>query len=271
MACSCKICHSQDLEIVMPVQEWVDRHLATPGSKHHRRAAFMSAHGTLGMQNVNQCNDCGFLSVDPMPGCDELKSYYQGDYAVTTGIDRSAARLPRYRRKIEKLSRGQDFKTFLDIGTNVGTTAEAARLTGLDSTGIDFGADAIAAARKRFPNGRYIHGAVQDFARASGGKKYDLVWMTEVIEHCPDPRTLIESVRSLVGRRLYLTTPDVGTMPRDKLSWKHLHYPEHVSLFSKAAMNRLLEDTGFSNIQYNSAWGTRRFFGSRMVLTCDPA
>lgn len=95
----------------------------------------------------------------------------------------------------------------LDIGCGAGLASEAFARLGFDTTGIDAGEDAIAAAREHqrlFPLPRsaapltYRHGAAEELREE--GRQFDIVSALEVIEHVRDPlefmRLLADLTRS---------------------------------------------------------------------------
>jgi SAM-dependent methyltransferase len=84
-------------------------------------------------------------------------------------------------------------------------------------------------------------------------KRFDWVFMVEVIEHLLDPIAELVKVRSRMapGGSLVLTTPNAGGW-RARLSrteWREAQNPTHINLFSPLALQRCLERAGFSDIR----------------------
>ena len=105
-------------------------------------------------------------------------------------------------RYIAQRAGGLDGLRVLDIGCGAGILSEALQQSGADVTGIDLAAEAITAARS--------HAAAQDrdieyqtiSAEALAEERpghYDLVCCLEMLEHVPDPESIVRACAQLVG------------------------------------------------------------------------
>lgn len=81
------------------------------------------------------------------------------------------------------------------------------------------------------------------------GEKYDLIWMSHVLEHSPtwlDARTMVQSARSLLadGGSLVVVSPDILSWRREfwNVDWSH-GYPTSVRNVSQ-----LFSDVGFGDV-----------------------
>jgi hypothetical protein len=78
-------------------------------------------------------------------------------------------------------------------------------------------------------------------------QRYDLVVLSNVLEHVADPLALLQRVGSLLaaGARLYVEVPFEALMrdaENDAAAWRRKrHWHEHVNFFSLHALRRLLE------------------------------
>jgi SAM-dependent methyltransferase len=89
----------------------------------------------------------------------------------------------------------------------------------------------------------------------------DVIALFDVLEHVQDPRSLFELCRKLLRHDgiLVIQTPcyKEGLTYAEKCDAKdkflHLFIPEHLHLFSKTAVARLLVETGFPEISFDSA------------------
>ncbi|MBN8532092.1 MAG: class I SAM-dependent methyltransferase, partial [Alphaproteobacteria bacterium] len=136
---------------------------------------------------------------------------------------------------------------FLDIGCNLGYATEAARREGFNATGIEIDNDAVTTASISFPQNDYVCTTAEAFAKT--GRRFDLLYCSEVIEHVPDMHGFAAAMAKLAkpGGHVFITTPDAGHFLRPKhfISWNEVKPPEHVCWYSKSTLQRLLEQHGF--------------------------
>ncbi len=90
----------------------------------------------------------------------------------------------------------------------------------------------------------------------------DLVCCRHVLEHVPQPRAFIETVRRAVGERtdtaLYFEVPNVLHTFRDLAIWDLIY--EHFSYFSPSSLAFLFAECGFRVERVNEVYG-RQFIG----------
>ena len=89
----------------------------------------------------------------------------------------------------------------LDVGCGGGILSESMAAQGAEVAGIDLGIEALAVARRHASRGGlkidYQQKAVEDLA-ASGTEPYDLVTCMELLEHVPDPRSVVRASSRLL-------------------------------------------------------------------------
>lgn len=99
----------------------------------------------------------------------------------------------------------------LDVGCGGGLLSEALAQSGGRVTGIDLSAAALDAARAHLPSGKmhitYQHTRAEDLADAMPGA-FDVVVCMELLEHVPDPRSVITACHTLLrpGGDLFVST-----------------------------------------------------------------
>jgi hypothetical protein len=90
--------------------------------------------------------------------------------------------------------------------------------------------------------------------RTASGERYQLVWLSNVLEHVLDPLALLESLRSLVADDavLVVTVPNDGSVLHESLLetgditerfW--IAIPDHVSYFTAQSLRRTAAATGW--------------------------
>jgi 2-polyprenyl-3-methyl-5-hydroxy-6-metoxy-1,4-benzoquinol methylase len=84
-------------------------------------------------------------------------------------------------------------------------------------------------------------------------KKFDWIFMVEVIEHLLDPLQELHNIYHYLSPkgRLVITTPNAKgwRATLDKFNWREVQNPTHINLFSKIILIRELKKAGFTNIK----------------------
>jgi len=200
----------------------------------------------VGEKNTHQlfrCAQCGFIFVDPIPSADELTAFYQ-NYKVNPNYARKTdAKIARSKRRIARHMHRAPGKKFLDVGCNIGTGVEAARLLEFDAYGIDIDSESVGLAQDLYPRNQYHAGPIESLPATWGN--FDFIYSSEVIEHLPDPHAYYNALTARMAKSalLYITTPDAGhwRIPRDFVSWQDVKPPEHLLYFTKPTLKRFLE------------------------------
>jgi SAM-dependent methyltransferase len=203
-----------------------------------------------------RCTDCGFVLMDPLPTRTELSELYPADYhnfdPPSNGISRLL--LDRYYEHQSALCRRRmaEGGSFLEIGCAAGDILERMQRSGHhDVRGIEISREACEQAWKRDLN--VFHGTLDEF---ESDDKFDLVFMSHVIEHVLDPVATVAKIRTMLKPRgvLYLETPNVRALDSRlwKSRWGLIHYPRHLYLFDRSTVRRLLEASGLVDVRVAS-------------------
>jgi SAM-dependent methyltransferase len=151
---------------------------------------------------LNKCHNCSFVQPSALPddpdyfsllyqqqwGEKFLNEYYDygdKDYIFATIL-----------RQLNKLVPSSHPRTLLDVGTFLGRFVAMAREQGWDAEGLETNCPAVAVARAR--TGGTIHQGTAE-TLASLGRKFTAVVFTDVLEHIPDPVTVLRSLQHLTA------------------------------------------------------------------------
>ncbi len=143
----------------------------------------------------------------------------------------------------------------LDVGCGSGAMGEAARAAGNRVTGVELAESAVEAARKRLDRAlRFDVTDVTGLARELG-EKYDRIVFADILEHLPDPASVLSAYSSLLkpGGRVLISVPNVAAWTvRFGLLLGNFEYAEsgildrtHLRFYTRRSGIRLLEDAGF--------------------------
>ncbi|HUS09854.1 MAG TPA: class I SAM-dependent methyltransferase [Pyrinomonadaceae bacterium] len=146
----------------------------------------------------------------------------------------------------------------LDVGCGAGTFLEAAARAGWDATGVEVSrtaADHVTSKGFEVFCGELEKAGYPD-------RHFDVVILSEVLEHVPDPKALLKASAKVLrpGGLLWGTTPHGrGISARILgLGWSIVCPPEHLQLFSLAGMKGLLSGAGFKQVEL-ATHGTNPF------------
>ncbi|MEY4744999.1 MAG: hypothetical protein RL272_944, partial [Candidatus Parcubacteria bacterium] len=199
------------------------------------------------------CEGCGLTYLSDYP--DDRGALYDERYAAwgaAEGDELAVASSKRtaFARQLSGLTRHLDAgeKRLLDVGTGWGYLLDVAASAGFDVRGLDTSAAAAKKTSERFP-GRVVARSLADARYADAS--FDVVTMTDVIEHVADPAGLIREVARVLrpGGHLFIITPDTDSLSHRLLGARWFQYKyEHVTYWNRKTLERLLAPFGFETV-----------------------
>jgi 2-polyprenyl-3-methyl-5-hydroxy-6-metoxy-1,4-benzoquinol methylase len=207
----------------------------------------------------------GFYQYEPKPSEAELEKYYAKKYFQEGhgGYDISYTKeeLEWYKlkswliyREVEKLislKKG----SLIDIGCGEGWLLNEFYSHGWSVIGMDFGRYAI---EKYHPHllAFFQQGNIYKLMKQKikEGKKFDVIFLGNVIEHVINPVGLLNDIRPIMHKHsvLIMVVPnDFSPLQKHLIDKKYitkkwwLAYPDHLSYFNKQSMSNLVQDLGF--------------------------
>ncbi len=218
------------------------------GREAERLAAYKGRSPTFKGREIVQCRVCGFVSAYPMPSDEELAAFYQtywsdhehGQPDMALYHAQANARF-RFIEEFLPLDREGLFKV-VDVGAGFGLIREVLRRArgerALRYDAVEVDPDAVA----------YLHAetGVDHVYRdlAESDCQYDLGILSHIIEHVPDPLSLLASVRERLAAEgvLFLETPN-----RDD-RFKRRNDP-HVLFFTPETVGEVLRRARFEPLR----------------------
>ena len=99
-----------------------------------------------------------------------------------------------------------DSKSIIDIGCGGGILTESLTTTNNSVSGLDASCEAITIAKEHAKqnnlNIRYINSTIEDFV-AIENKEFDVISCMEMLEHVPDPESIIASIAKIIKKNGY--------------------------------------------------------------------
>jgi ubiquinone/menaquinone biosynthesis C-methylase UbiE len=146
----------------------------------------------------------------------------------------------------------------LDLGSGAGDFTAALAQAGARPVGVEVAEAAVRRARTRHPELDFRLVPI-DGPLPLQDNSFDVVWVSEVIEHIADTaRWLSEVRRVLVPRgRLLLSTPSHGRLRVALGGIERFSEPlgDHLHLYTRRSLASTLEELGFDAIEVRSAGG----------------
>lgn len=128
----------------------------------------------------------------------------------------------------------------LDVGCGVGGIVKVANTLGWDALGIDVSKEAVEIAEKFNVNVKKI----DFFSPKIQSKSKDVVIMSELIEHVPNPVDFLLRAEEILvpGGILYMTTPNWNSLDRKilKEKWNAIH-SEHLTYFTVQTLSKMFD------------------------------
>jgi 2-polyprenyl-3-methyl-5-hydroxy-6-metoxy-1,4-benzoquinol methylase len=209
--------------------------------------------------DVIHCQTCGFTHAVPLPTIHELEQVYREDYYQSekprylTYAREDQAWLQmsfgdRYALFEEQL--GPDRRRILDVGTGPGFFLATGRDRGWITQGMEPSRQAASHARELGLD--IVEGFLSSETVTRLGK-YDVVHMSEVLEHVPDPAEIVRLARSVLAPSglICISVPNDYNPFQDVLgkadNFSHwwVQPPHHLNYFNFATLSALLEAQGF--------------------------
>jgi SAM-dependent methyltransferase len=134
--------------------------------------------------------------------------------------------------------------SILDLGCSTGGLLSIFKQRGLSNLlGIDPSPACVHSVQRLFG----IDARVNNFSELTDDKKYDLVILSEVLEHIVDLKEILAKIRSLLSDRgyLFIEVPDSGRWEAQISAPFQQFSVEHINYFSQGSLDRLLFKNGF--------------------------
>jgi SAM-dependent methyltransferase len=190
---------------------------------------------------VRRCGACGLSLTWPPPQPSELIRYYPEAYYGDAGERRFVGPVERLQRtlyasrvrRVETAAGGRPGRV-LDVGCGRGYLLDAFRRRGWTVEGTEISAPSSAHAREAL--GITVHlSQLEELCLPTGS--YDAVTLWHVLEHVPDPASVLAEVHRLLrpGGVLLVSVPNFGSPEAWTAGpgWFHLDVPRHLYHFTR--------------------------------------
>lgn len=211
-------------------------------------------------------HELGFLELREKPSLKELGDYYEEKYYQneSAGYRKSYSELEANVINLRVMQRAAMARSFmgstsngriLDVGCGEGFALSHFHALGWQVSGIDFSRAGVEQMNPHcLPFVQQGDIFLQLEHLISGNEKYNIVWLSNVLEHVLDPVLLLNSLRQLIepDGLLVVTVPNDGNIYHESLFesgdiphrfW--IAIPDHISYFTKESLNRIATATNW--------------------------
>ncbi len=205
------------------------------------------------------CCGCGHQFIDPLPSPSEVERLYSDTYYTVN------PRSPLYfRGLVKRIKQQQEVnntlrlvaplqpRSILEVGC--GNAQRLARLRGAwQPSPRVVGADlSISPELRRFATEQaveLVEANVDESLEVFDGESFDVIIMSQLIEHLRDPARALRRLRSILSEqgRLIIETPNRGGLDYELFKqryWGGYHLPRHFHLFTRESLRRTIEEAG---------------------------
>ena len=208
---------------------------------------------TVGDFDVIDCRGCGFRHVVPLPTTDELSKVYREDYYATEKplyLEQNAGNLAsrdRFDSYERNLPAGR--RRILDVGSGPGSFLLHGRDRGWQVQGIEPSRQSATHSREL---GLPIIEEFLDDALAASLDPFDVIHLSQVLEHIPAPEQMLRCINGLIapGGLIHVIVPNDFNPFQLALRGAGLRPwwvapPHHLNFFDFNSLSALLERCGF--------------------------
>jgi SAM-dependent methyltransferase len=198
-----------------------------------------------------ECPRCGAICFDPIPTVEQLATFYSAGYYDFDPWREQGKGMAFARQLKQWKSSGR----FIDIGCATGFFIYGIKNNSRwEVYGTDFGESAIRYAREKLGLNAF-HGDIADIHFPD--EHFDYVHVNNVLEHVPNPVTLLRECRRIVKKDgiFYLSVPNGRVDSRDLIDfYREEKMPArskqgHIFFFQDKTLKRLFGEIGFDVIK----------------------
>ncbi|MFH1855868.1 MAG: class I SAM-dependent methyltransferase [Candidatus Omnitrophota bacterium] len=240
--------------------------------------------------DLNKCNECGLLFINPRPDTKEIKKYYpDAEYYAYSQAEGDSRKEGGFQELVKSIRRatiaeyygdGKKYSFAAKVKNKVyaffgkhrfGTAPRQARIGSILDVGCGDGAFLLHlkdlgwrvqgleinsyAAKRAEEKGVKVYN--QDLLDADfEGETFDVVRLWSVLEHLHDPSATIEKVGRILkkGGFLIIQTPNFGSLARSvfKEKWSAFDAPRHLYSFNSGTLRNIIEKNNFEIVKMHT-------------------
>ena len=253
-ALACPLCHSSEVSVYLDAAEG-----------GFDASAFGSSRKSVSPGRILRCRGCDFGFRQTRANAGKLADVYRRmDTRVYEAELRGRARTARqHLRIVARYARSPG--RILDVGCASGLFLACAADAGWEPTGLEPSEALYEKARAALAGRGEVLPEILENARLPL-VHFDVITMWDVLEHVPDPLSVMARCRSLLkpGGYLFLNVPDLDSVEARvfRRRWP-LFMAEHLNYFNRPSLKLCGERAGLRWVRFGRRWG---YFSIEYVL-----
>lgn len=191
--------------------------------------------------DVQEIYNSIYTQTEIVPGYDRYYKYaneilkYNNPLEYLTNVESTYWSVAK---ALDKITSNKQSEKILEIGSGLGYLTYSLKKAGYDILGLDISEEAVSASKRKFGD-FYICQDIFNYNKTHANY-YDIIILTEVIEHVENPLEFISEIIKLLKPlgSIILTTPNKSLFPKEVI-WKTDLPPIHYWWLSEDSIERL--------------------------------
>jgi 2-polyprenyl-3-methyl-5-hydroxy-6-metoxy-1,4-benzoquinol methylase len=207
--------------------------------------------------SLAHCKSCDLHFTDPTPTDAQIHRFYSGDFHAQIRQQGASEKAfgERFQRYVDWIVEFAPGGRAVDIGTATGLLPKMLRDRGFDVEGVEYHPETARWGAAHYGLPIQVGGLE---LLASQTNTYDLVTLTEVVEHTPHPVEFLNGVNRILkqGGHALVTFPDISSaksqyyrlmsnLTQREWVWVTCHIPLHIWEFTYETARATFERSGF--------------------------
>ena len=209
-----------------------------------------------GNEDLIKCSSCGLVRLRNFKAQydDKLYDFYSNFSEISKTKNwqkKEKINFKSFKDLLAKLSLKINKKKLyhLDFGSGLGLCLDASRELGIDCMGVELNKFCFDICKNK------KHKIVKDLSSLDKDQKFDIITLSEVIEHLPNPEEILRTLKSRLSEEgcLYISCPNWNSLERFLFQnkWSVIH-KVHYHYFTKKTILILLRKAKFNHIEINT-------------------
>ena len=215
-----------------------------------------------------RCNNCTVEFFNPLELKDLISKIYNDSYYTPWGMNNEdnfklikQMKQATFKLQVDTIRKYKQTGVVLDVGCAMGFFLETAREYGFDPYGVELCEYSANIAKKSLGNEKIYQGRLESCVFPL--KYFDIITMTDFLEHVPDPCNSIIKAKELLKDDgiISVMLPNTGSFSKKVMGKTWPNYKlEHLFYFNKVSLCYLAETAGLKILEIKKSKKVLNFY-----------